>query len=329
MYYDHKRRNGMNSRLFYMLPSIWRFYCPTPGLRHRLDGELAKLDRRPDKDYIYDRLEYYNRLSGTHLLPPDAPRIGDLRLKGEKSAYVFDAQEYLRWFPANLKWNYLFFDLTFVPEYPSIVKSRPINGDNQNSVLLNLDKARHFTFMKDEIPFRDKKDMCIFRGHITRKPQRIRFMEMFADDPMFDTGIVNPDPSFPPQWSAKPKATIWEHLAYKFVMALEGNDVASNLKWIMSSNSVAVMPKPVYETWFMEGRLIPDYHYIEVEADYSDLKDRLNYYIAHPDEAEEISRHANDYVAQFLDPEREKLISLLVLDKYFSCTGQDRHVIIP
>lgn len=58
--------------------------------------------------------------------------------------------------------------------------------------------------------------------------------------------------------------TIREHLDYKFIMAIEGNDVASNLKWVMSSNSLAVMPRPTCETWFMEGTLIPDYHYIEV-----------------------------------------------------------------
>jgi glycosyltransferase involved in cell wall biosynthesis len=111
--------------------------------------------------------------------------------------------------------------------------------------------------------------------------------------------------------------TIKVHLDYKFIMAIEGNDVASNLSWVMSSNSVAVMPRPTYETWFMEGRLIPNYHYIEVKPDFSDVEERLNYYIQHPEEAEEIIRNAHAYVDQFRDEERERLISLHVLDKYF------------
>ena len=41
---------------------------------------------------------------------------------------------------------------------------------------------------------------------------------------------------YPEEWMT-PKKTIREHLDYKFIMALEGNDVASNLKWVMSSNS--------------------------------------------------------------------------------------------
>ena len=106
-------------------------------------------------------------------------------------------------------------------------------------------------------------------------------------------------------------------------MALEGNDVASNLKWIMSSNSIAVMPQPTYETWFMEGKLIPDYHYIEVKPDFSNLEEKMDYYTQHPDEAEEIIRHAHEYVKQFKDKKREDIISLMVLDKYFSATQQE------
>ena len=116
--------------------------------------------------------------------------------------------------------------------------------------------------------------------------------------------------------------TIADHLKYKFILALEGNDVASNLKWVMSSNSVAVMPRPTCETWFMEGTLIPNYHYIEIKPDFSDLEERLNHYIQHPNEAESIIKHAHEYVNQFKDKKREDIISLLVLDKYFRMTGQ-------
>jgi hypothetical protein len=100
-------------------------------------------------------------------------------------------------------------------------------------------------------------------------------------------------------------------------MCLEGNDVASNLKWVMSSNSLAVMPKPKYETWYMEGRLIPNYHYIEIKEDYSDLIDKINYYSTHQEEAQAIIQHANEYTLQFKNKKREDLISYLVLKKYF------------
>ena len=66
----------------------------------------------------------------------------------------------------------------------------------------------------------------------------------------------------------------------------------------------------------MEGTLKPDYHYIGVEEDYSDLIDKMEYYIAHPEKAQEIIDHAHEYIDQFRDREREKLISLLVLKRY-------------
>lgn len=105
-------------------------------------------------------------------------------------------------------------------------------------------------------------------------------------------------------------------------MAIEGNDVASNLKWVMSSNSLAVMPRPTCETWFMEGTLIPDYHYVEVKDDFSDLEEKLHYYITHPEKAEEIIAHAHEYVAQFRDKKREELLQVMVMEHYFKTSGQ-------
>jgi hypothetical protein len=90
----------------------------------------------------------------------------------------------------------------------------------------------------------------------------------------------------------------------------------------MSSNSIAVMPTPKYETWFMEGRLIPDYHYIHIEDDYSNLKTKLNYYLNHPEKALGIIENAHAFIDQFMDKRKENLVSLLVLNKYFTKTMQ-------
>ena len=99
---------------------------------------------------------------------------------------------------------------------------------------------------------------------------------MFFHHPMFDCGVVGRNEGCPDEWMRE-KKTIREHLDYKFIMALEGNDVASNLKWVMSSNSLAVMTRPTCETWFMEGTLVDVYHYVEVKEDFSDLPEKLQY----------------------------------------------------
>jgi hypothetical protein len=145
-------------------------------------------------------------------------------------------------------------------------------------------------------------------------------MEKYFGHPLCNLGQVNTEGGNI-KW-LKPKISRAAHLDYKFILSLEGNDVATNLKWIMSSNSVAVMPRPGFETWFMEGRLIPDFHYVCIDDDFSDLETKLEYYIKNPAAAEAISRNANKHVEIFLDKKREDLVSLLVLQKYFYYTQQ-------
>jgi len=111
--------------------------------------------------------------------------------------------------------------------------------------------------------------------------------------------------------------SIEEQLKYKFILSIEGNDVATNLKWIMSSNSIAFMTKPKYESWYMEGLLIPNYHYVLLKDDYSDLEEKVRYYSENIEEANSIIKNAQEYLSQFKDDKREDLISLLVVEKYF------------
>lgn len=72
----------------------------------------------------------------------------------------------------------------------------------------------------------------------------------------------------------------------------------------------------------MEGRLIPNYHYIEIRSDYSDLPEKIDYYSEHPSEAKAIALNANAWCRQFFNKKRERLIALLVMQKYFQFTGQ-------
>ena len=322
----YKLQSGKNSKYSYYLKHFLCYLIPQTFYLHKLDRTLQKVSQRTDYNYIKERVNYYNKLNSINYLPKTALPLYEHRYKKvapkEGSVYFFDSYEYTRWFSQSFKWSYRFGDITYNPELPSIVKSRPIAGNNANSVIMKLNKIRHFIFVNDTIPFEDKQNKIIFRGKSKKKEKRIRFMEKYFQHPLCDLGDIGRyNDGLPTAWKT-PKMTIKEHLKYKFIMALEGNDVASNLKWIMSSNSIAVMPEPEFETWFMEGTLIPDYHYIRIKADYSDLEERINYYIEHPEKAQEIINHAHEYVEQFKNKKREKLISLLTLQKYFTQTGQ-------
>ncbi|PTQ99287.1 glycosyl transferase family 90 [Mucilaginibacter yixingensis] len=306
------------SKIGYYAINYLRQAIPVGLYSGALQRKLTAINRY-DKADLADRVNYYNKLNKRTQPGENAIALKNMEIFKSPKTYNFDTFEYTRYFDQNFKASFVFGDAIHTFPEPSIQKSRPIEGDNRNAVLLKLDKKRHFIFIKDHIKFEDKKNLLIGRGAMTQA-HRMRFMEMYFNHPLCDVGQVNTRGG-KPEW-IKPKISIEEHLQYKFILSLEGNDVATNLKWIMSSNSVAVMPKPKYETWFMEGRLIAGTHYIEIKDDYSDLESQLQYYIAHPDQTQAIARNANQYVSQFFDRRREDLISLLVLQKYFYYTSQ-------
>lgn len=312
-------RNKNNKLLYYAKVLAWQLI---PGFifRSKLEKKLRALNALPeaDRSYILFRVNYYNKLSTRIALSDKAVSLKRFSLPEKQKAYFFDTQEYTRYFNNAYRANFLFGDVTKIPAEPSIVKSRPVTGNNANSVVLNLDKLRHFNFISDDRAFESKKNMLVGRG-VVKREHRIRFYEKYFDHPMCNLGQINRGKN--EHW-IREFLTIAEHLEYKFILCLEGNDVATNLKWVMSSNSLAVMPKPKFETWFMEGTLIPNKHYVEIKDDYSDLEERLNHYIHHPQEALQIIRNAHDYVDQFKNKKQEDLISLLVLEKYFYKTDQ-------
>ena len=316
--------SGKNSNLKYYIRSYLREYTPKIFSQMQLNRILRQLDQRQDKEEIMRRVNYYCKLDkgsnfNRQMWSDKAIKLQNQPITGQKT-YYFDAMEYARYFSQDLRWILDAGDKPYVAPEPAIVKNRPIVEHNENSVILNLDKNRHFLFVRDNKPWRDKKNMTIFRGDLgPRKENRDVFMNRWYGHPMVDAASTNRSEQHP-EWQRE-KLTIGDHLDFKFIMSLEGNDVASNLKWIMSSNSIAVTPCLTQETWFMEGTLIPNYHYIEVKPDFSDLEERLTYYIEHPDEAEAIIQHAHDYISQFRDEKREKLISVLVLKKYFDITN--------
>ena len=329
----YRIRSGKPIKFLNFLEKFLGLAIPDIYYRSRREKKLTEARLRPDYDYMLQRVNYYIRIrnswkiSGRDNLTRSRSwihytgAVGNYRKKMFHTAYYFDQHDVTRWFPPHLRWNFCPGDVYFTPEVPAVVKSRLLAADNQNSVVLKLDKLRHFMYVHDTKPFREKKDCAIFRGKIRQSRLRTLFLQKFFGHPMCDCGVVGRNEGCPDEWMTE-KKTIREHLDYKFIIALEGNDVASNLKWVMSSNSLAVMTRPTCETWFMEGTLIPDYHYVEVKEDFSDFEEKLRYYVNHPEKAEEIIRHAHEYVDQFRNDEREELLQLMVMERYFKLSGQ-------
>ncbi|WP_226063090.1 glycosyl transferase family 90 [Kaistella polysaccharea] len=300
------------NKIFYYFRSFSRIYIPSTSFNSKIKHLKSKLNSQ-NIAAAETRIAYYNKhesiASTSHKYT-----IKDLKDPKTPKAYYFDSYEYARYFNPNTPLNFVFGDVTEVPEVPSIVKSRPISENNQNSILLNLDKARHFVFVQNDKNFLEKKPSLFGRAAVYQE-HRYLFFDLYFDHPLCNIGQVNKTGGNP-KW-LKPKISIEKHLEYKFILSLQGNDVATNLKWIMSSNSIAVMPKPTLETWFMEGKLIGGKHFIEIKSDYSDLEEQLNFYNENPDECLMIIENAHAHCRQFFNKDVEDYCSLRVLEKYF------------
>lgn len=306
-----------NFKFGYYVNSVFKDLIP-PSYFAGIRDKIFESIKDYDETSLCTRVDYYNKLDTCtpiqHLSDVMNREVFSSRIKSK--VYYFDFKNYLRYFDNDEHFLYTPGDNIDRLNNPSFVKSRQIDG-SPNEILLKLNAVRHFNFIKDDISFEKKQDklfgrMSIYQSH------RKAFFQMHYNNPICDIGDVAKNSKS--DWM-KDKVSISDHLKYKYILALEGNDVATNLKWIMSSNSIAVMPKPRYETWFMEGRLIPDHHYICIKDDYSDLNERLDYYNTNINEAKSIVENANQWTEQFRDSKQELLLNLMVMDKYFKWTN--------
>ena len=305
-----------SARLRYYLDHLCSMIRPRTVYQRQLEDLLKEGQDNPE---VQKRANYYCGIHETFELSDDVEPFRCRPWKGQ-STYQLDLQESLRYFPKNVRVEKIFGDNIQNPPRPALVKSRPVGPAGSNGVLLKLNRIRHFRFVEDNRPFADKKNLLVWRGNASQ-PHRRDFMERFFDHPLCNVGHYYHRPVANMPWK-RGELSIRDQLAYKFILALEGNDVATNLKWVLSSNSLCIMPPCRYETWFMEGRLESGVHYVEIASDGSDLEKKMTYYLEHPDKAEAIIHNANAWVKQFQDKHTEHVIALQVLQRYFQRSGQ-------
>lgn len=307
----------------YYAKGFGALFLPASYWRQHSKKMINTFDQLPAsaKERIIQRVNYYNKLT-TPFMPSDtAETAAEFSFSGKSAAYCVDYKKLINSFPEGVKFDYLFGDITHVPNKPCFLKSRPIAADNtnQNSLLLKLNKIRHYYFVKDTGKFDNKIPKLVWRGK-NNQPDRFEFLQKFHDNPLCDIGDVLKKSIGKPYHADF--MSIPDQLNYKYILSMEGKDVATNLKWIMASNSLCFMRKPRYETWFMEGALIPNHHYVLLKDDYSDLEEKITYFNNNPEEAKTIISYANAYFRQFMDERTELLVQYLVMRKYLQLSYQ-------
>ena len=204
------------------------------------------------------------------------------------------------------------------------VKSRKIS--DKTGILLKLNRNRHWGFINKvksvDIPFDKKIGKLVWRGVTTGciKENRLLFVEKNINNKNCNVGfncIVQGKKDIVDSKYVKKSLSLKGQLEYKYIMSLEGNDVASGLKWQLYSNSVVFMRKPRFVSWAMEDMLKPYVHYIPVNDNFNNISEQIQWAEQNQDKCKKIIKNANAFIKQFLDEAKEQRIHQLVIDKYF------------
>lgn len=258
-----------------------------------------------------------------------------------KTTYYQDMTRCIHYMPHLYKTSFLFYPHDRVEGFntPTLVKSRPIYDYNK-SILFNLNYLRHFADVyrveESDIPYEQKYDILMWRGADTgygfgndipyRPVSRQTLVETFASyvGPELDIGLSSVSVNRKKEKGGvslfeqyiKPKVKMQELLKYKFLLSVEGNDVATNLKWILSSNSVAFCPPFTINSWILEENLQPWQHYVPVRHDFFDLPEKVEWALNHPQQCKTITTQAKQYMQQFSDIQKEQTIMQNILEEY-------------
>lgn len=205
------------------------------------------------------------------------------------------------------------------------------NRSNQNKKMILLkcpNQNRHWEFVYNkssfyDISFERKFNQVVWRGVTTGTPSQpgSRFTlvkKYYMKNPKINVGfnkIVQNKDEYRKYLIYS--MSITEMLRYKYILAVEGNDKASGLNWMLTSNSIVFMAKPTKFSWLMEDKLKPNVHYVLVKDDFSDLLHKIKWCDAHPNKCKEINRNAKQYMKKFMDQNNELKLELAVLNHYF------------
>ncbi|WP_162619550.1 glycosyl transferase family 90 [Salinicola peritrichatus] len=204
-------------------------------------------------------------------------------------------------------------------------KARRING---KGVLLNMNKKRHwgFSFGFDRMSWKEKNNEVVWRGVPTGIKSefscnwgnnlRFRFVKAYFD--RYDVGFSKLGAQGDSILEPYVKGFLDRNgqLKSKFIVSLEGNDVATNLKWILASSSVPVMPIPTKESWLLESQLIPYVHYVPLNDSLDNLDEVYEWCLNNDSHCRQIAENGKRYMEMFFDEENEREIYRMIFQRY-------------
>lgn len=211
-----------------------------------------------------------------------------------------------------------------------MVKNRPIFNGNilSNNILLPIKGSHTDDNTQDIIKkvageknWNNKSDKLIWRGtttgnDINKVHNRFTLVTKYFNENWCDIGFssICQDKD---QYKKFVKNTIPKKnlLNHKYLLSIEGNDVASGITWMLASNSVVLSPRFTMETWYAEGKLIPYVHYVPINPSFDDLREKYEWCVANPEKCKIIADNATEFIKYFCNEENENKMVCRVINK--------------
>jgi hypothetical protein len=213
-------------------------------------------------------------------------------------------------------------------------------------VVWKLSSKRHYGMLdsvyKVDTPWDRKKDMAVFRGQLTgsvdgynrtktakkncRNLRRCRFVYKHSGSDLVDALLTSTQGRIPNSINnvtlVGDQMSLKLLLQYKGIIMLEGNDVASGLKWALLSQSVVLMPVPRHTSWAMEELLEPWVHYIPLNDDAGDVEHKMKWVLENDEHARRIARRGSLWMQDLVfhpdSIEDDRLVQEEILRRYMA-----------
>jgi Glycosyl transferase family 90 len=230
-------------------------------------------------------------------------------------------------------------------------------------ILWKLNTKRHFgdigKVLKSDVAWSEKKNKAIFWGGPNQPDHdddnsaaatarrlllrdsekchampRCRFVLMYANSTLVEAKLSKTRDIFASHvidgvavTTPKGRKSVTEVIKYKAIIMLEGNDVASGLKWSLYSNSVVLMTPPTFTSFAMEELLVPYVHYVPLRPDLSNAQEQMQWILDNDEQAQKIAQTGKQWVHDLLfhpDAARDnELVNREILKRYRMHFEQD------
>ena len=211
-------------------------------------------------------------------------------------------------------------------------------------IVWKLATHRHFGYLSSiqhwDTPWSQKMNKAIFRGQLTGAKDnylrhesdfyncmhmnRCKLVYEHANSTLLDAKLTSTRRRLPDVLNGVELVTLKSYpdtlLKYKGLVMIEGNDVASGLKWALLSQSVVLMPVPKHTSWAMEELLEPWVHYVPLDDDASNVEELMQWVIEHDAEAQKIAERATLWMEDLVfhpdAAEDDRLIQEEIMRRY-------------